>query len=803
MISLLFCTLLSLISAVILSRCFSRLSSDRFWFGSAIFFLQISGVAVLLSMGGILRADTWLLLQLLISLSVWGFVYRCQRGQANACFVNLFSRGGLQMRFQASLNKICNDGVVGVLFCLLVFVLACLFWVRAHTPLYGFDELMYHASRPLYWIGHQSVFPFESHNDRHNVFTFGAELWFLFAIIHTQSEYWSRLFFMLQLPLALTGAYVFLSRFGISRRLSLLVLLAVLLMPMTLRESLSLKPEVGTIWVLLGYSYFFARLTAHRTDYPGWVGLCLFVAVGLAYKLTFLVFLPLSAGLLLWKFYFSSARWRIAKVVIISGLSSLFLSSAWITLGSNYYYFGKLTGPPLFSEEHRSGSDWNTMKTHLVRIPFVLWGLPWIPSETARQGLEGTGQAVSEFLGANELLRGEVDYDFSWPGIFKFEQPRWDQRFSYFGIVGAMGVLWLAIRHLLRRFCNGRRIPRMFWAMLPACLLGMAIFMVIRWQAAALLPDRFLLPVISVCLLSLPLIVHPYWRRAGQWGVKVFVVSVLLVGSLPGAKWLVDRMAEVSEGVERAPENAYFVDIVDKIPEGSRILFFGGHVSGDYFLFNPAHNYSNRVIPWGKQAFDPQVLEQVLREQNISHVVLETLFHARFEPHPPLPLAPFYRYFIDSGRFRLVSDPESFPVLLEMNSFEALNAVHQCTRRSPINHDFYTREWVNDERWGDLWLYGNGWKRSDYMAFFDDRNFPDLLHDSVLREFTVTEINPETGRIILRHEKLGYLASVSDDIHVLYKFDTEKHIFLFNRRFFPADIQVIETGEYYNLQIME
>src|ERR1017187_9875133 len=47
------------------------------------------------------------------------------------------------------------------------------------TPIHSGDEMMYHASRVLYWIQHQTVFPFVTHNDRQTLLPFGSELLFL------------------------------------------------------------------------------------------------------------------------------------------------------------------------------------------------------------------------------------------------------------------------------------------------------------------------------------------------------------------------------------------------------------------------------------------------------------------------------------------------------------------------------------------------------------------------------------------------------------------------------------------------
>src|SRR6185295_252421 len=63
------------------------------------------------------------------------------------------------------------------------------------TPIHTGDEKMYHASRVIYWIQNQSVFPFATHNDRQNITPFGSELFFLWPVLLTKTELIGRFVF--------------------------------------------------------------------------------------------------------------------------------------------------------------------------------------------------------------------------------------------------------------------------------------------------------------------------------------------------------------------------------------------------------------------------------------------------------------------------------------------------------------------------------------------------------------------------------------------------------------------------------
>ncbi|MCC5841515.1 MAG: hypothetical protein JJT96_15480 [Opitutales bacterium] len=772
-------------------------SFDRFWTASAAFYLQIGLVAVIGSILGSLEPAMWLTVGLVYTLLVFLFMAVVCPSKLKG-FFNL--RWSTPNGFVPRVSHLC--------FLLFLVPLVGYIFLRFHVPVHRFDELMYHASRSLYWLQAGSVFPFESHNIRHNAFTFGSDLWFLFSIAHLRSEVGGTLFFFLQLPLALCAVWGLLSSLGVqSNLIKSMALTGILLMPLLLRESMQLKPEVGMIWALSGFSYYFSRIVSEIDDDALWLRLCAYSFIGVSYKLTFASVLPLILFLVLLRLWKAGARVRFVVKMACAALLFSITSTFMVTLYGNFLYYDSITGPKLFAEDHRATMDLRTISTHLARAPFVLVGLPWVPVEQSRHQINRLGERMVESSPAGKTLPGE---NVLWPGSFEFYQPRWDERFSLYGILGSGAVLFLFFRWISRRD-RFRNSALMFPALvaLPSIFYSVGIILFVRWQSVAALPDRFLLP--SVVLSSaLFFFILSEWVRGFSDRWKTLAGILFVIGFcwslMPGFREGTGMFLRILGGkLEMESENNFFQRVSLKIPPGSTVLLIAGQTAGDYYLFRPADDFSNAVVPWGMHAFSEDRLVDVIQEYNVTHVVLESLFHARYDHFPPLPLLPFFNFFRGSREWVLENPEDEMPLLFSrvQNEPPSLSDARRQALRlpRPERHNSFHRRWYEDDRWGGLWLYGNGWKRSQYKGFFDDARFPEIHHDSVLISFIVHEINAETGRITIEHDALGWLASVADDVHTMYQFREDRYIIIFHRRFFPGDLLDLNSGEYFNLDL--
>src|SRR5262249_34555636 len=137
---------------------------------------------------------------------------------------------------------------------------------QAWTPILGTDERMYHASRVIYWIQHHSLLPYETHNDRQTVFTFGSELFFLWPVLLTNTEAIARMVFWLGYPLAAIGAYILLRTLRLTPTGAMAGALVLVSTPIVAESSLGLKPELWSMVFILGTGYWAAQICLRPDD---------------------------------------------------------------------------------------------------------------------------------------------------------------------------------------------------------------------------------------------------------------------------------------------------------------------------------------------------------------------------------------------------------------------------------------------------------------------------------------------------------------------------------------------------------
>src|SRR6266498_3462070 len=181
-------------------------SSDVFWIVLGATASQIGSIAVVTSLAHALTPLGWILAQAALALGsaalfrvAWPLARRGSPVVVGRARINSL---GVWLR---ALPPLALAGLA----CVVALVL-CSAVTQAWTPILGTDERMYHASRVIYWIQHHSLFPYETHNDRQNVFPFGSELFFLWPVLLTNSEGIARMVCWLGYPLAAIAAYILL-----------------------------------------------------------------------------------------------------------------------------------------------------------------------------------------------------------------------------------------------------------------------------------------------------------------------------------------------------------------------------------------------------------------------------------------------------------------------------------------------------------------------------------------------------------------------------------------------------------------
>jgi hypothetical protein len=507
-----------------------------------------------------------------------------------------------------------RDPVRSILIAATLMVLVISGLHRALAPVTGVDELNYHAARAAYWVQHQSIFPFETHNDRQTVFTFGAELFFAWPLMFMKSEAVARTVFWLAFPAAVIGLYTLIRSAGGARRAAAAGALLYAATPAVLAQAAGLKSDAWGPLFCVGAAFWLVRSLRDR---PGrarrlfFAGLCVVLAVNI--KSTTLALVPgalLVAALplnLRSSFRGLAALGAGATVgLLLSGLGFLFVE--------NWSAYRSPLGPSGLQEVVRPDFSSTQVYTHAVRIPLELFEPPTIPIEQARQAITAGGQRLSAILHADRLLPQEDNP--IWPGPFVFYAHATAENYSLGGLLW-LPILGFASFHAIRRLLATLPRPRLsrFAALVALQLpLFLGCAFLIRWMGSG--PERFWLPAYA---LMMPLASILIGRTCRHRPKLMVVVALLLV-------WAVYPSLRVELFRARASWSNTPVDplaqITGHIQPPARILLLSGEGGGEYPIFMPRLGFPNQVFLWGKQPFDEARLRDLLRDNAITHVVV-------------------------------------------------------------------------------------------------------------------------------------------------------------------------------------
>ena len=606
--------------SIALARRFGASPADRYWISLSAAVTQLATTALVLSPTRSLTPTGFLLVQLFITaVLAWTIGLPAIDRSAWPSVRATFSRSRRRL----------------LLFAIGLF-LALGLWMTAAMPIHAFDDRMYRASRVAYWLQHQSVLPWTTHNDRQTAFPFGSELLFFWPVLFTRAELPGRLAFFAGVPLCAIGLYTVMREARVARTASLAGVLVLLATPTFFRLQDGLYPEVWLSLFSLGALYFGLRAAgdpARAARHLVCVGFLATLAVNV--KTTALALLP-AALMLPWLIPAKRPRWRGVTNVLAGAVAGAALSGLAMTLALNLRHDGQPLGPPGMSAAHTADDSPRQLRTHAGRFLVGLIDFPVMPSESVRRGLSDIGNKFLRLLGAHDPLPGE-EFDSFWPGMYHFGVGPYATRFS----VG--GMLWLpclAVATLLiARGGTSRRRP---WILLlfAASLLLPSIF-VIRWMGGM---DRFFLPAYAV---SLPILAIVLQQAARRWRwFRSLVIVLIALAVLPVL------LLENAEAWRRVPpaereldEPFYFA--LRQIPAGSRILLVAAIDARDYGLFRPRGGFTNHVVPWGHQPFDAAHMQRLIDENNVTHVLVQNDQRLSLHWRPPLETRETVRWLTD------------------------------------------------------------------------------------------------------------------------------------------------------------
>jgi hypothetical protein len=616
--------LIFLVSLLLLAWCSLRLcsrlassSADKYWIFIATVMLQIGLIAGVASSVHQLRPTTWVVVQILMCAVTWRFT----RGVRPLILQRASGWRHLTAAAGEALTALSTWGATALM--VIIGMLALSAFTQIATPIYTGDEKMYHASRVIYWIQNQSVFPFVTHNDRQSLVPFGSELFFLWPVLLTRSEVMGRIVFWSAYPCAAVGQYLLLRAMKLSRTIALVGALILIATPLVAASAIGLKPELWSVVTLLGTAYWVVSICLNP---QGMATKCFFLGVFTLLSVNVRAFpsvivpsvlvIPLLARS-------SCAPGSRVKAVAAGLACGAVLSGFVIPFGFNLARFHHPLGPPGVRSVVFADISPRQIYTHVVRFPFLLLELPdaMAPAET-RARFSRMANGLISAVGAGALL--PLEDQIPWPGRFSYSLPEQSARFSLWGLLWIPTLffaVWLLIHNVWATW------PRVRLAVVPALsLLAIplltAILVGVRWMTYSEVPGRYLIGPYALMLPIGVAVVGPY-IKGKKLAESLALIAVAVSVYQPIRRQIYDAVLVTAAPITEKEINQPFDEALDVIPDRSRIVFVGDQDAPDYPLFSPGTHYSNAVIPWGKTSFDPARMRGLIDSQKATHVLIQ------------------------------------------------------------------------------------------------------------------------------------------------------------------------------------
>lgn len=648
---------------------FTNSTSDAFWIFIAGVMLQIGGIACLLSLVQQLNPAMWILVQLIIcGLTLW-LAAGTGRSEIRLLTTALDRwRCGLA----AYASGLSAWGWLALL--LICLAISISLWAQMAKPLAGFDERMYHASRVIYWIQNQSIFPFNTHNIRQTMIPFGSELLFLWPIMMTKIEAIGRFVFWLAYPLAAAGQYFLLRALKVNQTVAMVGVLILISTPLIASSTVGLKPEIWSIVTLLGLSYWAVSIFSQPEKQSGhYFFLGIFAVLSINVRSFPLSLLPCLFLIVL--LAPGKEAHPVRLKAFFAGLgSAALLSSLLVPLVFNSVLYHHPLGPTEVRNAVTSDATPQVLYTHAIRFAFLMLELPSLPlSAEARAHFSNVANQIMATVGAGVPLSGEGNGP--WPGRFAYSLPENSTRFSLWGIfwIPTLLVAMVLLIHNIARTWPRVRLTAISAQTLLAIPLFAAVLFGARWMAQSEVPGRFL---IGPYALLLPVGIALFFQKLfmKKWARILGIIAIAYAAYHPLRILAANAEKATIQPLEAKAVNEPFGEIVGSVlPADARILLIGGHDVRDYPLFSPATRYSNAVIPWGTSPFDPLRMRRLITAEKISHILIEHDEGVGFQWFPSIDTSEMVKWLNAQAGLRPVSLQTPHMRLFEVDGVAAMS----------------------------------------------------------------------------------------------------------------------------------
>ena len=595
--------------------------------------LQLGAIASLTSAIHQLRPSVWIGTQVIIGAMILAFL-----GVGPLTPPRVFaSCRHLLSALRTFVSELSPWGGTALMLILGMLVLSAI--TQIATPIHAGDEKMYHASRVIYWIQNQSVFPYVTHNDRQNITPFGSELFFLWPVLLTKTEWIGRLVFWLAYPCAAIGQYVLLRTVRLSITAALVGVLILITTPLVAASAIGLKPELWSILTLLGSSYWLVSVGLDPRDLQA---KCFLLGVFTMLSMNMRPFaLLMVPGVVFVSLMARSTVVWLARVKALgAGLAcGCLLSSLAIPLAFNLAHYRHPLGPAAARYVVVADVSPRQIYTHVVRFAIGLLEWPDVPMPVeTRARVDALTNHLIAAVGADTPL--PLETTARWPGMFSYSLPEHATGFSLWG------VLWIPTLVIA-----GVLLIRNVWATWPTVgltaipaqsLIALPVLAAIlvgaRWMVEAQVPTRYLLAPYALTL-PIGVALAASFLKERRLAASLFVIAIAVSVYQPMRSQFYDAVHAIAAPLTDRDINQGFEEALDLVPHRSRILFVGDADAPDYPLFSPGTRYGNTVIPWGKTPFDPVRMRSLIDSQRVTHVLIQHDERALLQWEPNLPTA--------------------------------------------------------------------------------------------------------------------------------------------------------------------
>ena len=514
------------------------------------------------------------------------------------------------------LNIFLQDKISFILGFIIIIIIETSLISRLTIPVVHFDDLMYRGSTPLHWIQNKSILPFETLNERKNVYLYGSGLIYMWPLIFNVHEKIAQIFYWLSLPLGVVFFQIAFKAISNRRRLRLMITLLFVTSPYIFSFfSKSLIQELWITTTLLSYIYYIFTLltTKEKLEIKN-----LSLLIGITSLTLVMIKINTLVYLLLPFLVLKGLKnyWFIAKKIIVTFIFLFLISGYSYTVFNNWQHFGSPLGSNGFRKITVAIFSPKQIATHLIRLPFIFFDPP-VFSKKASETLNLSMNTLASYVDANYVLPGEEQKN--WISSFKYKNIWPNERCGLAGIATFL-IFWAAMGKFIFTKNSHSKLLVNFSALVIAQILY------IRWAEGSLLPYRHLLSVIPIFLLFSDFIFPQIKSKKYQKIIPIIIATTLIIVIIPFHLSVITTLKENRVFYDSFKKKTSQIQAKDeKLPQPRLLIFEDQNFTDYFFFFNNGYQKNKVFLFTERWKYNNKDLEnkitEIIKNQDINYLV--------------------------------------------------------------------------------------------------------------------------------------------------------------------------------------